>query len=298
MIYRGFRIKQQAGATLIEVLVAIAITGLFLPVLATVLLAAQSGKTSTSLQLQATSLLHEGDEAVRSVRNTGWSGIATDGTYHPVISGSNWTLVNGSQTIGGFTRQVVISPAQRDGGGSLVSTGGNDDPSTKHIVVTVSWSTPNSASLSSDMDLSRWQHNAAWQQTTQADFTAGTLTGTTPTNTAGGEVSLSGSAPYSSGTFESSTFDAGNSVGFNAISWNASVPGDASVKFQIAASATDGSWVYVGPDGTGGSYFTAAGSIPFTSIVGRYFRYKVFLDPTSDSSQTPILQDVEVNYSL
>lgn len=206
---RFFRHHSQRGATLVEVLVAIGLTGIMLPTLATALVTSHAGRATSLQQLEASSLLHESTEAVRVVREQGWSNVATDGTYHPVMSGSTWTLVSGANTSGGFTSQIVISPAERDSSGALVASGGTNDPAAKHVVVTVSWTTPYSASVTGDMYLTRWQNNAVWQQTTQSDFNAGTPTSTATTNASGGEVQLAGAGPLqTSGTFESSTFDA------------------------------------------------------------------------------------------
>jgi type II secretory pathway pseudopilin PulG len=178
MIISRSKLRHQAGATIVEVLVAIALTGIMLPALATALVAAHAGKATSGQQLQAESLMREGTEAVRSVREKGWSNIATDGTYHPVISGSAWALSAGSETIGSFTRSIVISTPQRNSSGVIVTSGGTNDPSTKHVVVTVSWTTPTNSSIASDAYLTRWQNNTVWTQTTQADFTGGTLTNT------------------------------------------------------------------------------------------------------------------------
>jgi hypothetical protein len=241
-------------------------------------------------------LLHEATEAVRTVREQGWTTIATNGVYHPVISGSDWALAGGSETIDGFVRQVTISAAQRDSSGVLVPSGGTDDPATKHIAVSVAWSTPYSGSVTSDIYLSRWKNNAAWAQTTQADFTAGTATDTTVTNTSGGEVELAGAPSYqTSGTFESDSFDAGASAVFNALSFTASQPSGTTIRLQIATNTDNSTWNYVGPDGTNGSYFTADGAIPLNTVDGRYIRYKAFL--TGDGSATPTLSDITITYS-
>ncbi|HWT55735.1 MAG TPA: hypothetical protein VN031_01735 [Candidatus Microsaccharimonas sp.] len=172
-----------AGATIVEVLVAIALTGIFMPVLATALVAAHAGRASSIQQLQAQSLLKEASEAVRSIREKGWTNVATDGTYHAVPGASDWSLASGPETINGFTRQIVISTPQRNAADTIVASGGTNDPSTKHVVITVSWTKPTSGSLSTDAYLSRWQANAVWSQTTQADFTGDTLTNTCATNT-------------------------------------------------------------------------------------------------------------------
>ena len=183
----GQQLKQhwQSGATIVEVMVAIALTGIFLPVLATALVAAHAGKATSIQQIQAQSLVREASDAVRSIRENGWTNVATDGTYHPVISGSAWTLSAGSEVINGLTRQVVISTPQRNAAGVIVGSGGTNDPSTKHVVVTVSWTSPTSGSLTADTYLTRWQNNNTWIQTLQTDFTSGTLVNTCTTSTCG-----------------------------------------------------------------------------------------------------------------
>lgn len=285
------------GATLVEVLVAIALTGIMLPTLATALITSHAGRATVRQQLKATALAHEAAEAVRVVREAGWSNIAADGTYHPAISSSSWSLAGGAETIGNFTRQVVISTAGRDSGGAIVGSGGTADPATKHIGITVSWDEPYGASVSQEMYLSRWQNNAVWQQTAQADFSAGTLTNTAVTNNSGGEVELAAGTPayQASGSFESATFDAGADAAFNYVTFTASRPAGTTLQLQVAASDDGSTWNFVGPDGAAGTYFAVGEAIPPDAADGRYLRFKAYL--TGDGSATPVLSDVTLNYS-
>ena len=286
----------QSGATLVEVLVAIALVGVMMPTMVTALVTSHAGRASSRQQLRATALLHETTEAVRAVREDGWGTVATNGVYHPVISGTGWTLASGAETVDGFTRQVTISTAQRDSSGVLVASGGTDDPGAKHVVVDVSWTTPYSASISDDLYLTRWQGNQALAQTTQSDFTAGTATNTVVTNVGGGEVELDGAPTYqTSGTFESDSFDAGATVAFNSLFFTAAKPAGSDIQFQIATNTDNSTWTYVGPDGTNGTYFTADSAVPLALAEGRYFRFKAFL--TGDGTVTPTLSDVTVSYS-
>lgn len=199
---------RQRGATLVEVMVAIALAGVLLPGLATALVTANAGRPATSQQLQAASLLREATEAVRVRREAGWANIPTTGTYFPAISGNTWTLTAGSQTVNGFTRQIVFSTVQRNSSGQIVASGGTVDPSTIKAVATVSWTTPYSSSISSEAYITRWQGNTTWTQTTQATFNTGTLTNTVTTSTAGGEVQLdigtvpSWTVPAAAGTLD------------------------------------------------------------------------------------------------
>jgi type II secretory pathway pseudopilin PulG len=286
-------IVRQTGATLVEVLVAIALVGIMLPALSAAIISSSDSRPEATAQLNAASLLQQITEATRSVREAGWSNIASDGTYHPVVSGSSWTLSSGSGTSGNFTDQVVISDVERDSGGNIVSSGGTVDPSTKLVVATVSWTRPISSSISSDMYLTRWQSESSWTQTTVADFSGDTLSNTVVTNVSGGEVQLS--PGQSSGTLTSSTFDAGGNAGFNYLGFTSVVPAGTTLQFQVAANNDNATWNYVGPDGSSSSYFSSPGAIPLSLASDRYFRYQATLSGSAGS--TPVIDDVSLGYS-
>ncbi len=182
--------RNQRGASLVEVLVAIGITSIMLPAILTALISANAAKPAAQQQALASGFLRSLTEETRSVRESGWSNIATNGTYHPITSANAWTLASGSATSGNFTQQIVISDVQRDSSGTIVSSGGTIDPNTKLVTATVSWTKPIGSSISSQAYFSRWQSNAAWLQTTQANFSAGTLNNTTSSATGGGQVQI------------------------------------------------------------------------------------------------------------
>lgn len=285
--------KNQSGTTLVEVLVATALVGIMMPPLAIALISSYTARPSLTQQISATSLLQEITEAAKSVSENGWTSFAVDGTYHPVVSGSSWTLASGSGTVGNLTDQVVISDVQRGTSDNIVSSGGTDDPSTKLVVASVSWTTPTNSSISTDMYLTRWQNEASWTQASQADFNGDTLNNTVVTGTGGGEVQLAGG--QTSGTITSSTFDAGSSVGFNYLDFSDNLPSGTNLEFQIASNNDNATWNYVGPDGTSSSYYTSPGMIPLSSVSGRYFRYQASFSTTNAS--TPVLDSVNLTYS-
>lgn len=124
---------------------------------------------------------------------------------------------------------------------------------------------------------------------------------------------------YSSGDLTSSTFDTQSSSTVNSIIWQGNLNGGV-VKFQIAISNCqngannypscnasigwgDVDTPYQGPSGSA-SYF-GTGSSPGDSIKinskifnnYRYFRYKINLEPNFDSSATPIINNVIINWS-
>ena len=103
-------------------------------------------------------------------------------------------------------------------------------------------------------------------------------------------------AYQTSGTFESQTFNAGSTVSFNYATISASEPAPTDVKFQVASSSSDGPvWTYLGPDGTGSTYFDNSGPVYLSQISGQYFRFKAIL--TGDGTDTPTLLEFTLNYS-
>lgn len=193
----------QKGQSLVELLLAIGLSAVLLPALLTGFVASREGKAQAGQRTEAVALLKATVEAVRSVREKGWSNFATNGTFYPEISGSSWTLTACSPTcptVNGFNRQIVISNVQRGtcpgpDCGKIVTTGGATDPSTKKAVTTVSWGTPYLSSITSTLYLTRYLGNNAFTQTLglqtpPLDFDLGTKSDTTVTNTSGGEVIL------------------------------------------------------------------------------------------------------------
>src|SRR3989344_639751 len=192
----GFSIKNfpanrvdVGGQSLIELLVTIGLASILLPALLTGLLASREGRAQQEQRLIAMSLLKEGEEVARSVREKDWNEFSLNGTYHPVVSGTSWSLAIGAETIMGYTRQILVEDVNRDSGGSIVASGGSPDPSTKKVTVSVLWGTPIPSRVSSVLYLTRYK-SVNYKETTESDFNAGTKTGVVVTNTDGGEVVL------------------------------------------------------------------------------------------------------------
>lgn len=188
---RQLFIRSRFGQSIIELQLVIGLSAILLPALVAGFVATREGVPQENQRLLAVGLLREAEEAIRSSRDKDWNNISTNGTFHPVIAADNsWQLVAGSETtVNQFTRYVVISDVFRDSNGDIVSSGGTLDPSTKHVTTTVGWSTPYASSVTSENYLHRFTNNA-YIQTTAVDFNNGTNSGTTVTNSSGGEVSL------------------------------------------------------------------------------------------------------------
>jgi hypothetical protein len=134
------------GQLIVELLVAFGLASVLIPVIILGFISGSNGKVQQEQRLYATGLLKEAEEATRSFREAEWSNIATNGTYHPTLSGNTWTLASGTETLGDFTRKVEIadvSPA---------------DPSKKQITITVSWSNILPTNMTSTFILTRWKN--------------------------------------------------------------------------------------------------------------------------------------------
>ncbi len=186
-----FSKQNQKGQLLVEILLAIAITAIMLPALLTGLFSSKQGKAQQAQRVQAVALMKEAEEVVRNVRNQGWSVFATNGTFHPLISGNSWTLASGNETVNGLTRSVTVSDVYRNSSGVVVSSGGTLDPSTKRVYIQITWGEPYSSSVDSTIYVSRYLQNAASTQTSVADFNSGIYSTTEVVNNIDGEIQLS-----------------------------------------------------------------------------------------------------------
>jgi hypothetical protein len=113
---------------------------------------------------------------------------------------------------------------------------------------------------------------------------------------------------YDSGTITSTPFDAGKATAFNSFYANVIKPSASTdIQYQVAVGGDDNAncatygYKYIGPDGTANTKFaTTSAAIPLAGPSGyqnpgRCFSYEAYL--SSDSTQTPSLNDFTANYS-
>lgn len=205
---RTFLTKTPNGQALVELLLVIGVSAIFFPALLTALVASREGRPQQDQRVEAVALMRETEEAVRSVREKGWAQFAVNGTFHPVISGNAWSFATGSATVNGMTQQLVITSVQRNSSGVVVESGGTEDTSTKKVAITVSWTLPRVASVSSTIYVTNFLENAANIKTTQTEFNTGTKQNVQTTNTSGGEITLGlNKAKWCSPDFANSNID-------------------------------------------------------------------------------------------
>jgi len=147
--------KLEKGASIVEILVAIFIISLIFTALFGVATFSLQNSVLIKETAQANNIAQETMEAVRNFRDgIAWNNndpenkydglgvINTGVAYYPTKSTdlpAKWQLVQGTETIGVFTRKVVFENVMRDGSDNIVASGGTNDPNTKKVTVTVSW---------------------------------------------------------------------------------------------------------------------------------------------------------------
>jgi Tfp pilus assembly protein PilV len=135
--------KNQKGFLTVELVVATSV--IVVATLVALSVAERSIKVSRRAfnSAQAAFLLEEGSEAVRVARDASWSnisGLALNTDYYPTFAGGTWTLSTTPNQVGMFTRTVTVASVNRDNMTRDISSIGTEDPNTKLITVTVSWS--------------------------------------------------------------------------------------------------------------------------------------------------------------
>lgn len=152
---RERRTFNNKGVSIVELMVVVLIIGVALGALLT--FGTFSLRTASLLErtAQASLLVQDAMEAVKNYRdNTEWDEndpadeydglglVATASPLHLALSEDvppRWRLLSGAETLGIFTRQVVVEPVERDAQDDIVESGGALDPATRKVTVTVSW---------------------------------------------------------------------------------------------------------------------------------------------------------------
>jgi type II secretory pathway pseudopilin PulG len=158
MIYFNKK-KNNPGFTIIEVLFACAIISVSV---FAVMQTAQKGIQLSDYALkksEASFLLEEGAEAVKSIRDNNWTTISSlilDIPYHLYFNTSTktWGLDTNTTNLIGcipsypldsvFDRTVTISSVGRDINDDILTSGGTIDPKTKKVTVTATWTSSGS----------------------------------------------------------------------------------------------------------------------------------------------------------
>lgn len=105
----------------------------------------------------------------------------------------------------------------------------------------------------------------------------------------------------SSGDLTSSVKDSNPASGrlplWSTLTWSGTTPASTLLRFQVAgSSSSNGTFTFVGPDGTAGTYFTSSPASLAQFHGKRYLKHRAYLS-TSNSAVTPTLNDAALCYS-
>lgn len=247
--------RSQRGQSLVELVITMGLAIILMPAFLIGFSATRQGRAQQEERLQAVAYLKEASEAVRIIRDNGWSTIPANGTYcpQPVPNGSTWQLVTLSDPTkittcdtpaSGFTRTIVIGDVYRNNTTHAIDPNGSSgsttlDPSTKSFTITLSWNTPISSSMSEVMYMTRHE-NLSYQDKLLADFAAGDSSGGTaviPGNGNDGDVVIGGGGekdwckPDPAGIVKYKQTGNGQEIAISAVAPNGATKGHAYTTF-------------------------------------------------------------------
>lgn len=183
------------GSVLIEIIIATALMALIAPTIINGLITTRQGEPKQDSRQTALTILKETQESLRIIREKSWSSFSTNGIYYPKIDANTWTLLSGTETIGNFTRSIVISDVFRDISGNI-NVSGTIDPSTKKITIDVNWLLPSVGNINSIFYFTRYLDNIAYTETNFSQFNNGIKTAVTINHTnndpTDGDITLGG----------------------------------------------------------------------------------------------------------
>ena len=142
------------GLGLVEVVVAAAIVTLIVTSLIAAFLVYFRTGLEVVARVQATFLAEEGVEAVKFLRDKGWTTsiapLSLNTPYYLATTSTLWeATTTSSLELGKFSRKLQFYSVNRDTNGAIVSSGGTTDNNTRKVFVEVTWQTASGSSTRS-----------------------------------------------------------------------------------------------------------------------------------------------------
>jgi type II secretory pathway pseudopilin PulG len=154
-----FVVHRSKGHTILEVVVAVALFGIMASGLAPLALSAYSRQRSAREQSEGTLLAVQALEAIHSIGRRNFLEL-TNGNHGLSTLGGKYVLSGTSDTVGSFTRTIIISTAERDVNGILTdSASGTPDTHVKKVMAQLTWPTAGgsrTASLTISTYIAAW----------------------------------------------------------------------------------------------------------------------------------------------
>jgi len=186
--------KKLKGFSLVELVLAIAIFSMIASFL--VYLVIDSTRTFENIErrAEATRITKEIYSALKYLKSEEWFTIrkeTDEGAQHIEFVDGKYTIVEGEITNSSITHSFNITLARRDESGMIVDEGGNIDPHTRVVNISISWvdRLGKEHIVNPKLYLNDWNINSIIL-TTKDDFNRGTHSDTTAAEATGGELRL------------------------------------------------------------------------------------------------------------
>ena len=140
-----FFLKQKnKGFMVVEILVGLSILALVILGFSNLAQKSISISNRSLNTLQATFLLEEGAEIVKTFRNESWSNVSSlslNTNYYLSFDSVNdqFAFSTTASQINNFTRVITFQAVNRDSATDDIATTGDNDPSTRLVNISVSW---------------------------------------------------------------------------------------------------------------------------------------------------------------
>lgn len=137
--------SKTAGFSLVEIVIGAALVLLIYAGLVKLYNYYISNSLDSTRYVQASFLLEEGVEALKTMRDYGWNteiaplAIGTSYRLGWDVGQSRWTATSSASLIDGFDRTFVLGAVYRDGSSNITTAGGALDPSARLVTVSVAW---------------------------------------------------------------------------------------------------------------------------------------------------------------
>lgn len=300
--------NKKFGFSLIELTLAIAVFGILAASTFYIIGGSFRSYYGAGDKYVLTTYAQEGIEGSKAIADYSWTTFRNAvGSNHGLVKSSGlWTYSGTSDTLGAFTRVIAVTDVQRDGNGNIVSSGGNNDPLTKKVTVTVSASGIQNYVLSeyvTDEGYKTWEQTD-WSATSAETYwhdltltsnpsTAVSATISNFTTSTAGELILSGA---SAAALTSSIYNMGSAAKeLRAVTVSQSpISGTCTLQITVETSEST-AFTSVASQVISDTSTTTYSSTTSDSLNGKlYMRYKVDMSGCTTASTT--LHSIKIKY--
>ena len=131
----------KSAQTLVEISIGVGIFAMIAAAVITLAIGSYQANFKAAQETKANHLARQGLEATRAIRNYNWEGLA-DGSHGLTNVNGYWEFQDSPETIGAYTREIIVEPITRQGDYCGLPGGPNvTDPDAKKITSKITWQT-------------------------------------------------------------------------------------------------------------------------------------------------------------